>query len=31
VITHRAADIERTDACWRLEAGKLIPALLVGT
>lgn len=30
VITHRAGDIEGTDVCWQLEAGKLRPALLVG-
>jgi ATP-binding cassette subfamily B protein len=31
VITHRAGDIERSDMCWRLEAGRLSPALLVGS
>jgi ATP-binding cassette subfamily B protein len=30
VITHRADDIERSDLCWRLEAGRLSPALLAG-
>jgi ATP-binding cassette subfamily B protein len=30
VITHRAGDVEGTDACWQLEAGRLRPALLVG-
>lgn len=30
VITHRAGDIEGTDACWQLEGGRLRPALLVG-
>lgn len=30
VITHRADDIERSDLCWRLEAGRLRPALLAG-
>jgi len=30
VITHRAADVEGMDLCWRLEAGRLRPALLVG-
>jgi len=30
VITHRADDIERSDLCWRLEAGILSPALLSG-
>jgi ATP-binding cassette subfamily B protein len=30
VITHRADDIERSDICWRLEAGRLSPALLAG-
>jgi ABC-type multidrug transport system fused ATPase/permease subunit len=30
VITHRAGDIEGTDACWQLEYGRLRPALLVG-
>jgi ATP-binding cassette subfamily B protein len=30
VITHRAEDIEGTDLCWRLDAGRLRPALLVG-
>jgi ATP-binding cassette subfamily B protein len=28
VITHRTGDIERSDICWRLEAGRLSPALL---
>jgi ATP-binding cassette subfamily B protein len=31
VITHRAGDIEESDLCWRLEAGRLSPALLVGS
>ena len=31
VITHRAGDIERSDICWRLEAGRLEPALQVGS
>jgi ATP-binding cassette subfamily B protein len=30
VITHRAGEIEGTDLCWRLDAGRLRPALLVG-
>jgi len=30
VITHRADGIERSDLCWRLEAGRLTPALLAG-
>lgn len=30
VITHRAGDIEGSDVCWQLEAGKLRPGLLVG-
>ncbi len=30
VITHRSADIERSDLCWQLEAGRLRPAMLVG-
>jgi len=30
VITHRAGDIEESDMCWRLEAGRLHPAMLVG-
>ncbi len=30
VITHRAGDIEGSDLCWRLEAGHLRPASLVG-
>lgn len=30
VITHRAGDIEGSDLCWRLEAGRLRPAMLVG-
>jgi ATP-binding cassette subfamily B protein len=30
VITHRADDVERSDLCWRLEAGRLSPALLAG-
>ncbi len=30
VITHRAGDIEGSDVCWQLEAGRLRPALLVG-
>ena len=30
VITHRAADIEGMDYCWRLEAGHVEPALLAG-
>jgi len=30
VIAHRADDIERSDLCWRLEAGRLSPALLAG-
>jgi ATP-binding cassette subfamily B protein len=30
VITHRAGDIEGSDICWQLEAGRLRPALLVG-
>jgi ATP-binding cassette subfamily B protein len=30
VITHRAGDVEGTDACWQLEGGRLRPALLVG-
>jgi len=30
VITHRAGDIEGSDLCWRLDAGRLRPALLVG-
>jgi ATP-binding cassette subfamily B protein len=30
VITHRADDIERSDLCWRLEAGIISPALLAG-
>jgi ATP-binding cassette subfamily B protein len=31
VITHHAEDIERSDLCWRLEAGRLRPAELAGT
>ena len=30
VITHRAGDIDGTDACWQLAGGRLRPALLVG-
>jgi len=30
VITHRAGDVERSDVCWQLEAGRLRPALLAG-
>ncbi len=30
VITHRADYIERSDLCWRLEAGQLSPALRAG-
>ncbi len=30
VITHRPDDIERSDLSWRLEAGRLSPALLAG-
>jgi ATP-binding cassette, subfamily B, bacterial len=30
VITHRAGDVEGTDVCWQLEAGRLRPAQLVG-
>jgi ATP-binding cassette subfamily B protein len=30
VITHRAGDVEGTDACWQLQDGRLRPALLVG-
>jgi ABC-type transport system involved in cytochrome bd biosynthesis fused ATPase/permease subunit len=30
VITHRADDVERSDLCWRLEAGHLSPAPLAG-
>jgi ATP-binding cassette subfamily B protein len=30
VITHRAGDVEGSDACWQLEGGRLRPALLVG-
>lgn len=30
VITHRADDVERSDVCWRLEAGRLHPARLAG-
>jgi ABC-type multidrug transport system fused ATPase/permease subunit len=30
VITHRAGDIEGSDVCWQLEAGRLRPAQLVG-
>jgi ATP-binding cassette, subfamily B, bacterial len=30
VITHRAGDVEGTDACWQLEAGRLRPARLAG-
>jgi len=30
VITHRAADIEGMNLCWRLEAGRLEPASLTG-
>jgi subfamily B ATP-binding cassette protein MsbA len=30
IITHRAGDVEGTDICWRLDAGRLSPALLVG-
>ncbi len=30
VITHRAGDIEGSDICWQLEAGRLRPARLVG-
>jgi len=28
VITHHAADVERTDLCWLLDAGTLLPAAL---
>jgi ATP-binding cassette subfamily B protein len=30
VITHRAGDIEGSDICWRLDAGRLQAAMLVG-
>lgn len=30
IITHRADDVEGTDVCWRLEAGRLHPARLAG-
>jgi len=30
VITHRADDVERSDVCWQLEAGRLHPARLTG-
>jgi ATP-binding cassette, subfamily B, bacterial len=30
VITHRAGDVEGSDVCWQLEAGRLRPALLAG-
>lgn len=30
IITHRAADVEGSDACWRLDAGHLKPASLAG-
>jgi ATP-binding cassette subfamily B protein len=30
VITHRAADVEGSDVCWQLEAGRLRPTLLAG-
>jgi len=30
VITHRADDVERSDVCWQLEAGRLRPARLAG-
>jgi ATP-binding cassette subfamily B protein len=30
VITHRADDVERSDVCWQLEAGRLHPARLAG-
>jgi len=30
VITHRAGDVEGSDVCWQIEAGRLRPARLVG-
>ncbi len=30
IITHRADDVEGTDVCWQLEAGRLHPARLAG-
>lgn len=30
IITHRAGDVEGADICWRLDAGRLSRALLVG-
>ena len=30
VITHRADDVERSDVCWQLEAGRLHPTRLAG-
>ena len=31
VITHRSGDIERSDQCWRLESGRLSPAVVAGS
>jgi ABC-type multidrug transport system fused ATPase/permease subunit len=31
IITHRTSDVENWDQCWRLEAGRIRPAVVVGT
>jgi ATP-binding cassette subfamily B protein len=31
IITHRTSDIEDWDLCWRLDAGRIRPAVLIGT
>ena len=31
IITHRTSDVENWDECWRLEAGRIRPAVVVGT
>jgi ABC-type multidrug transport system fused ATPase/permease subunit len=31
IITHRTSDVEDWDLCWRLDAGRILPAVLVDT
>lgn len=31
IITHRTSDVEDWDLCWRLDAGRIRPAVLIGT
>lgn len=31
IITHRTSDVEEWDLCWRLDAGRIRPAAMVGT